>query len=190
MKNLPIFSRICSPQILQNQCPCQCSPNNQSTVRSLKQGNASNDFGSVAEVLHQPALTFSNVLSEVSNHILRTCDMPHSCRKMSFQNPPRIVRAKVCKILSEMSGQLFHCPCCTKRFLTCFWLTLELPWMPTLPRSCMVFARRDVWKEPRCLMNPLPAVCACGPSAWTRLGCSLGRFVSSRSLTVHNLYHG
>ena len=51
------------------------------TVRGLKQGKASDDFGLVAALLHHAPPTFLNALLEVLSHLLRTGDVPDSWRK-------------------------------------------------------------------------------------------------------------
>ena len=64
------------------------------TIRRLKQGKASDDFGLVAELLHHAPPTFSNALLEVLNHLLRTGDVPDSWRKTCFQLLPKVARTK------------------------------------------------------------------------------------------------
>ena len=55
------------------------------TVRPLKQGKASDDFGVVAALLHHAPPTFLNALLEVLNHLLRAGDGG----KLAFKCCPR-----------------------------------------------------------------------------------------------------
>ena len=59
------------------------------TIRRVKQGKASDDFGLVAELLHHAQPTFLNALLEVLNHLLRTGDVPDRWRKTCFQMLPK-----------------------------------------------------------------------------------------------------